>query len=228
MSIRSIRGELPTSEVFQVEQTAKLAAIYALFAASEFDWKDLKFYYNPITSRLIPIGIEVHHLPKLPVPGWWLNDETRNVPKLFMERIFADPVMLRAYVREFDRVSDPAYLQAMMNRHREDMAKRRAVLEREFIPEEISAPGPALGRAQARIRSFLRPPRSLHAHYVGSSGAGIGARTITLELGVLQHFPLEPIRVVNAAVEEFEPSYAETLGGKKTNARVDYQTVSFR
>ena len=47
-------------ETFDINQLAKLMAIKAIFGAVEFDWRDLKFYYNPITSLLEPIGREVH------------------------------------------------------------------------------------------------------------------------------------------------------------------------
>ena len=49
-------------------------AIKAIFGAQEFDWRDIKFYYNPITSLLEPIGREVHiNNNFVNANPWWIN-----------------------------------------------------------------------------------------------------------------------------------------------------------
>ena len=51
--------KLRLEKVFNLEQLAKLMAIKAVFGSPEFDWRDIKFYYNPITSLLEPIAREI-------------------------------------------------------------------------------------------------------------------------------------------------------------------------
>ena len=48
------------SEIFDLDQLSKLMAAKAIMGSIEFDWRDLKFYYNPLTKLLEPIGREVH------------------------------------------------------------------------------------------------------------------------------------------------------------------------
>ena len=54
------QNKINIDKAFDINQMAKLMAIKAIFGSSEFDWRDIKFYYNPITSLLEPIGREVH------------------------------------------------------------------------------------------------------------------------------------------------------------------------
>ena len=59
--LESFRNEeLKVSEVFDLEQMAKLMSLRAVFGSTEFDVDDIKFYYNPITNLLEPISKEIH------------------------------------------------------------------------------------------------------------------------------------------------------------------------
>ena len=50
-------------------------AIKAIFGAQEFDWRDIKFYYNPITSLLEPIGRSSYINNNLNANPWWINSD---------------------------------------------------------------------------------------------------------------------------------------------------------
>ncbi len=215
--------ELPASSVFDIEQLAKLAALHAAFGAYEFDWKDLKFYYNPFIARLVPIGREMARFSQLPVPGWWLNDDPWPHQKPFYQRLFDDPEFLQAYLRYLDSFSRPDYLEALLARHGRDLAKRMAILSRELSSSKLGNPADELAQTRRRIRSFLRPRKALHAHY-----AGFKDGLIELEIGVIQHFPLKVTRLATARGESFEPTEQAMLGGKETKDMVRYQTVRFK
>ena len=45
-------GSLSTSDVFDVDALGKQIALRAIFGAGEFDWRDSKFYVNPVTQKL--------------------------------------------------------------------------------------------------------------------------------------------------------------------------------
>ena len=50
-------GKKTTSEVFDLEKTAIYFAINDILGSSHaYDWHNIRFYFNPINSRLIPIG----------------------------------------------------------------------------------------------------------------------------------------------------------------------------
>ena len=68
-------GTFKVEEVFELKQLAKLMSAKAIFGAVEFDWRDIKFYYNPITSLLEPIGREVHISHAVNNNQvWWLDN----------------------------------------------------------------------------------------------------------------------------------------------------------
>ena len=53
------RGQLQTSQVFDVEKLAKFFALTDLMGAEHGSrWHNARFYYNPVTSRLQPIGFD--------------------------------------------------------------------------------------------------------------------------------------------------------------------------
>jgi len=57
------------SEIIEVDAMAKLLALRAIIGSSELDWKDIKFYYNPLSSKLEPIVREAH--ADYDLFDWW-------------------------------------------------------------------------------------------------------------------------------------------------------------
>lgn len=54
-----MNGELPVDEVFNVDGMAKFFAVTTLFNASHARiWHNMRFYYNPVTGLLEPIGFD--------------------------------------------------------------------------------------------------------------------------------------------------------------------------
>lgn len=100
-------GKLTVGQAFDMEKLTKYLALRVLFASIGFDPVDSKFYYNPITGKLEPIGSELSGYTS--VGEWWINRETdRTAP--FLNLFFRDMEFVEAYVKEVDRVSRPQYL----------------------------------------------------------------------------------------------------------------------
>ena len=54
-------GQKKLSEVIEVEEFARFMAISDLLQCHHASvWKSLRFYYNPITTKLHPIGFDGH------------------------------------------------------------------------------------------------------------------------------------------------------------------------
>ena len=93
---------------------AKLFAIKAIFGAVEFDWKDVKFYYNPSTLKLEPIGREVHvdfNNQNYENKTWWMSLNENNFAhsidqKYFLELFYEDKEFVAIYLNELKRISD--------------------------------------------------------------------------------------------------------------------------
>jgi hypothetical protein len=135
------KRQLKTSQVFDTEQFAKYMAIRAIFASVEFDWKDIKFYYNPITELLEPVAREVHsmHHDHTKLSLWAFNAEPLLAPwnKQFLDLLLEDQIFYEKYLIELSRVSDKDYLQKIINKNNKNFDKYLSVLKKNFPTVDI-------------------------------------------------------------------------------------------
>ena len=118
--LRDFRDQrLAVDQVFDLDRTATYFALIDLCAAGHAcRWKNIRFYYNPITSLLEPIpynaysarsaaGARVGQTPWL--SGQFIYSEFHVTQ--WMDAFFKDPTFYEAYVRALNRVSQPTYLE---------------------------------------------------------------------------------------------------------------------
>jgi hypothetical protein len=145
-------GELVASDIFDPELYGRFLALVDLWGATEAtSLINLRFYCNPATQRLEPIGFNANALG---------SDE-----RLDLGAAHNDPVLQAAYAREAWRISRPEY-----------MSEMRAALEPVFaqlaeavsaISGEIEPPWDELRRRQELIRLSLDPVQPVFA-YLGA------------------------------------------------------------
>jgi len=131
-------GELSVDDVFDVELLGRYMAVCDLLNTGHgSEFKSVKFYYNPITQKLEPIGIDGHQLgitviiasDRGPLPRSKVEAWTRA---LFDKDLTENRKFLEAYGRSLERLSSKLYL--------EDFYKRvQPKLERnlDFLYSEI-------------------------------------------------------------------------------------------
>ncbi len=124
-------GGRPLKQVFDVELLARYFAICDILETIHGAVpKSVKFYYNPVTARLEPIGYDGHFLgkgyptlmPELadwgPLGFWgygtWFE-------KLFRRDIQADPEFVERYFANLERLSSPEYLDNFLANISEDL-----------------------------------------------------------------------------------------------------------
>ena len=117
------QGEIEPSKIFNVKSFAKLLAIRTLLSSSEFDWRDIKFYFNPMTMKLEPIGREISsnlsdsnwEINKNP---WWtrINNLNLTTPE-FSNMILADPIIYEQYLKELNYFSNKDFLEKFYEKH---------------------------------------------------------------------------------------------------------------
>ncbi|RMG69009.1 MAG: hypothetical protein D6715_00735 [Calditrichaeota bacterium] len=211
------RQELPVSQVFDLPKLAKYMALKVLFGASELDPNDARFYFNPITSRLEPIGIENHFSPR--VGYWWLN-EVRDRKAYFVNLFFRDPEFLEAYFRALEEVSQPAFLDTFFQAIQPELEHNLAILYREY--PEFKFEKSVFYKNQAYIRRSLTPVKAFHAHVKAVQG-----NRLILQLGNIQPLPVE-ILGVNLKNLHFLPAPERTvLKPKRYWELIHYQEVAF-
>lgn len=180
-------GELRVAQVFDSKKLATYFALVDLLGAEHAAvWHNLRFYYDPIASRLEPIGFDANAGAPLPnVLG--SNELLEQDHGGYKSRLFADPAFMAEYVAQLERVSDPAYLDALLEAIEPGVERNLRILHKEFPWQRFD---PGIFRANARtIRNVLSPAKGLHAYVSGSDSS-----RVELELGNLAAFPVEVLR----------------------------------
>lgn len=128
------RGEMHTSEVFDVELMAKYLAIIDLVGGyHSLDWSDVKLYYNALTDKIEPIAYEsfgVRKLQKLAGENRYFGD----VRKLntFHTNLFSDSSFFEAYLKHVSRICSDEYFNETYNELHSGLAEKEAALAQQY------------------------------------------------------------------------------------------------
>ena len=188
--------ELATHEVFDNALLARYFAVVSILGADHATyWTNIRFYYNPISTKLEPIGFDANagisnHMivneffpPCLDVPE---SPDCREEIQGYYELIFSDPVFFQEYIRELERVSQPGYLDKLLEELKPDLEKNTRIIHKErpyyYFSSDI------FYENQQFIRTLLDPfPRSLDAYYERSTPQ----QEVVLSIGNVHSLPLE-------------------------------------
>ncbi len=181
-------GDLPAGQVLDVEKTAAYFALVDLFGGGHaLSYHNLRFYYNPISSRLEPVGFDA-------MAGYSIQSVIAGRTYLglplnpFVSAALADDEIVRAYIRSLERLAHPEYLDSLLARHEEEIDDNLAIIYSEFPYYNYS---PTVYYANQRlIDRFLHPIKAVNAYV-----KNVGDDHITLELGNIQSLPVEPVGV---------------------------------
>ncbi len=99
-----IRGVLPASQVFDVEEYGRfLAALEVLGVRNGIWWGNWRFYYNPISARLEPVSSDLMSEYRMTSAGELYNLHSMDLRET--REILADPDIRRVFVRELRRLT---------------------------------------------------------------------------------------------------------------------------
>jgi len=211
-------GALPPSKVFDVEKLATFFALSDLLGAPHGAvWFNLRFYYNPVTSLLEPVGFDGNAGERLVQLLGSSRDGELSSPRL-KDLCFADADFFAEYVQALERVSERAYLDDLLADLDEELRANLHILHREF-PWLHYSPR-VFTRNQETIRSALHPAKGLHAHYGGAENG-----TLRLELGNIQSLPVEVLGVELDGDLVYRPVGRLVVRPSKPSSRVEYTTA---
>lgn len=161
--------KISVNEAFDVSQLAKLMAIKALFGAKEFDWRDIKFYYNPITSLLEPIGREVHinkNFGKTDI--WWIYNENELAnlldQKEFINLLYKDKNFYESYLSELSRLSEDNFLKKIILENEKEFNKIKRLLNFNFPTSDIFSEQ-YLNNVRDVINKTVKPIQGINAYF---------------------------------------------------------------
>jgi hypothetical protein len=213
-------GELAAHEVFDVERMATYFALCDLLGSTHAAiWHNLRFYFNPVTARLEPIGFDANPGGKIQYP-LGANRDWMNAHEKYKDRLFSDPVFAAAYGQALERVSADGYLETLLEDTREPLQEQLTLLYREFPWFHYS--DAVFRRNREVIRSALNPIKGLHAYSYAHSDS-----SLRLELGNLQGLPVQVESVVYRDSLVLTPREPLILPPKVPATSVSYRVADF-
>ncbi|UCC50650.1 MAG: CotH kinase family protein [Anaerolineaceae bacterium] len=221
------RGELETSEVFDVQKLAKYFAISDLMGAQHSSfWHNMRFYYNPVTSRLEPVGFDGDSGRPIDAispmkDGVFIGHDDPEIHKSSRVQIFDDPVFFEGYIRELERVAERSYLDTLLTDLNDELEDKLSIVYREF--PQVTLSREQLYRNQEYIRTVLDPVKGLHAHYSQADES-----QLELELGNIHALPIEVLGVTSTNGVSFMPAQRIILPGKLLSRPVDFLISRFQ
>lgn len=124
--------ELTTSEVFDIDTTARYYAITDLLGGQHGNkWHNERYYYNPITSRLESVGYDAYAGRDIIAPRLFLN-VTEPINSGYYEWLFSDQKFTDRYLEELFRMTSNNYLGNFLNSIKEEYREKMNILHSEF------------------------------------------------------------------------------------------------
>ena len=220
------RGQLQTSQVFDVEKLATFFALTDLMGAEHGSrWHNARFYYNPMTSRLQPIGFDgnagqpVRSLCAT-INGSHLGNHMSQIENGYYARIFNDEVFFRRYVKALNRISDLAYLDNLFASVSAKLNANLSILKSEFFRPRFSKQ--VYRENQEYIKTILNPVKGLHAYQYK-----VSENEIELQAANIQSLPIEVNSVSYKDSVTFQANEQIILPAKVPKKLVDYQNIKF-
>jgi hypothetical protein len=208
---------LPVSQVFDSEKLAKDLAISDLLGAQHGNtWINYRFYYNPATSLLEPIGFDGNAGGKIKII---VGLRPFNI-FLFKNLDRSDPDFFKKYVEALEIISRDSYLDNLLNDLKKELDEKLNIIKTEFADFVFSED--VFLENRELIKTTLNPLKGFHAFYLKSD-----RDNVFIELGNIQRMPME---VLNISYKEssFQPDKTIILPGrKKLNSPVSYSTYRF-
>jgi hypothetical protein len=227
-------GKLKASEVFDITQLSRYFALTDLMGARHAaEWHNIRFYFNPISSRLEPIGYDaeilMHHKnsPYDLVGGWKYYDKLKDPDKLpiisseyYQCKIFNDPVFFRQYIKELKRVSEKSYLDNFFAEIEEPLKENFYLIFRNY-PQKVFNKNYFYAN-QEKIRKALSPLNALYVHFSKKKD-----NYVSFKIENRSPMPIEVYDIIYKDSFLFKRKEKTIFPAKHPASKVKYKIVTF-
>ena len=177
-----------TSEVFDVQKLAMYLALTELLGAHHSTiWHNMRFYYNPVTGKLEPVGYDAnagfHELPMVTAS----MSEYDTFEQWMMEIFYyatKDPIFNKAYRMALQKVADPAYLQSLYKDLSPDFNQKLRILHKSY--PRYSFPFETIEKNRQLLHHVIYPKDGLRVHF-----NELRQDTLMLQVGSTQSLPVQ-------------------------------------
>ena len=175
------RNKLKISDVFDIDKFSKFLAISTLLGAYHgLSHRNIRFYYNPITSKIEPIGHDAGSVG--PLSFGFLYSEP------FIRKMTKDYQLYEKYFQQLTRMSHPSYMSSLQNDIEDKFNRNMNIIYSEF-PWEPGFPE-VYYQNHKTLQKVLNPIKALHAYQ-----RAVTKKYIDIDIGNLQSIPLEIVDV---------------------------------
>ncbi len=122
------------SEIFDIDRLAKFLVITDIcMAYHSLTWHNQRFYYNPVTSLLEPIGYDGHGSPEAyplshPIKAESVYHQTPYSTEP-IERVFYDDKFIKKYIKYLYEFSQPKNIKSFISQIEEPLRLREKLLQ---------------------------------------------------------------------------------------------------
>ncbi|MCB9231515.1 MAG: right-handed parallel beta-helix repeat-containing protein [Bacteroidia bacterium] len=166
-------------DIFDLERLTNYSAMVDICQAHHgFIWHNQRFYYNPITEKLEPIGFDGYTSNgplkwiQRPFIGYARNLKYQHPSyrENMFQRWFLDKAFVERYVRELLKITDPAYVSSFMASISKDLDLREALIKKEF--KDYTYDRNFIEKNAKEIREIMFPFKesSVKVYYEGKNG----------------------------------------------------------
>ena len=228
-------GKLATHDVFDSGKLARLFAVIDLLGYHHSTaYSNIRFYYNPITSKLEPIGYDnTFIMSAASIQGdskriQLFNDDSfhcsnPDIYEMWYQNFFRDRVFFEEYIRALDMISRKAFLDKFFEKTDGDANKMLNILHRTFPGYRFKYKD-TLYRNQEFIRERLNPSFPVLNAYLYC----VESNNIVLELGNVHTLPLEIVSASCEGHEIYTVDKEVILQAKIPLEFVNYKRIRFR
>jgi hypothetical protein len=213
-------GTLPAEEVFDVPKLASYFALCDLLGARHMlFFHNYRFYFNPVTTRLEPIGFDAADGKRITrLIGSIAAFDDR--PYLHFNRaLFRDPSFIRAYYHALIKVASANYIDDFLAQIDVDLQEQLDVLYSEFPWLQFSVD--TYRSNQRTIQKLLDPIKAAHAYFEAHDEG-----MISMHVGNIQPVWIEVV-AVHLGDTRVPLAEAVMVPGKAPDQPVDIQAIQF-
>lgn len=221
-------GNLKTSTVFDIDLLAKWFAISDVMGAWHgFGWANMRFYYNPITSKFEPIPDDDFNEMSLNYTSslrlFRLHDQYND--SIFLRNIFSDYQFVEKYIEELGRVSQDSYLVSVFNEFNNEISDLSNILAKDYpFYNFLLDSKNNIFKNALKLRKLLNPEKAMQGYlddYVVN-------KHLVLSVANNQSIPIRVLYLEDTRANRYMPHVDNLiLDGKKYLRPTNFQAYRF-
>ena len=211
-------NELKINNVFDVQKLSKYFVLCDLFSAGHATlWNNMRFYYNPLTKKLEPIGYDSmsNYDEELII-----YSEAHTLNKPYYENIFTDSLFLNLYWNQMNNYVNNSFSKKFLSKNNNQIIEQVNLLRSEwaFFEPETNF----LQKKEDLIKNLLSPESSTITFI-----KDITDKKLIISVGNIQILPINDFNL-NISDSLFVPALSKsTIDGKVPSQNIEFKDIIF-